>query len=93
MLPEESRTAFYFAEGILFLATLLVALIVLGLTLATFDRCMGRVPERARRVRREPGRRVLSPRSSRTGRRSASTGFGGDECMTGGERRRRKNAN
>ncbi len=40
----------------MFLATLLVALIVLALTLATFDRCMGRVPERARRVRREPGR-------------------------------------
>jgi ABC-type transport system involved in multi-copper enzyme maturation permease subunit len=60
MLAEESRGAFYVAEIIMFLATLLVALIVLALTLATFDRCMGRMPERARRVRREPRRRARS---------------------------------
>jgi ABC-type transport system involved in multi-copper enzyme maturation permease subunit len=59
MLPEESRGAFYAAEIILFLVTLLVALSLLALTLSTFDRAMGRVPERARRVRREPRRMGL----------------------------------
>jgi ABC-type transport system involved in multi-copper enzyme maturation permease subunit len=63
MLAEESRGAFYFAEIIMFLATLLVALIVLALTLATFDRCMGRVPERARQPRREPRRKATSRRA------------------------------
>jgi hypothetical protein len=61
-LPEESRGAFYVAEIIMFLATLLVALIVLALTLGTFDHCMGRAPERVRRVRREPRRGATSPR-------------------------------
>jgi hypothetical protein len=53
-LPHESWGAFYIGQIIIFLLTLLVALIVLGLTLATFNRCMGRVPERAQRPRREP---------------------------------------
>jgi ABC-type transport system involved in multi-copper enzyme maturation permease subunit len=60
LLAEGSRGAFYIAEIIMFLDTLLVALIVLGLTLGTFDHFMGRVPERARRVRREPRRRALT---------------------------------
>jgi hypothetical protein len=62
-LAEESRGAFYVAEIIMFLATLLVALLVLALTLATCDHCMGRVPERARQPRREPRRAALSHRA------------------------------
>jgi hypothetical protein len=60
MLPEESRGSFYIAEITLFLATLLVAFSLLGLTLATFDRSMGRVSERARQPRRKPRRMRLT---------------------------------
>jgi ABC-type transport system involved in multi-copper enzyme maturation permease subunit len=53
--PEsQSRWAFYVAQVIVLLATLAFALIVLGLTIATFDRCLGRAPERPRRAPRPP---------------------------------------
>ena len=48
--PSQSRVAFYLGLVIVILATLLFALVVLGLTLVTFDRCMGRMPERPRRA-------------------------------------------
>ena len=42
LAPSESRAAFYIGQIIVILAILVFALVVLGLTLATFDRCMGR---------------------------------------------------
>jgi ABC-type transport system involved in multi-copper enzyme maturation permease subunit len=51
---SQSRWAFYIAQVIVLLATLVFALVVLALTIATFDRCMGRVPERRRRAPRPP---------------------------------------
>jgi ABC-type transport system involved in multi-copper enzyme maturation permease subunit len=49
-------------EGvIMLLATLAVALLLLALTLLTFDRCLGRVPERPRRAPRPPRRLAASP--------------------------------
>jgi ABC-type transport system involved in multi-copper enzyme maturation permease subunit len=50
----EGRYADYLGQLIVLLATLGFALLLLGLTLATFDRCVGRVPERPRRARRTP---------------------------------------
>jgi hypothetical protein len=50
--PAQSRGAFYVGQVIVILATLELALIVLGLTMATFNRCVGRAPERARRAPR-----------------------------------------
>jgi ABC-type transport system involved in multi-copper enzyme maturation permease subunit len=55
------RYAFYLGHVILLLFTIGVALLFLGLTLATFNRSMGRMPERARRAPRRPGR-ALPPR-------------------------------
>jgi ABC-type transport system involved in multi-copper enzyme maturation permease subunit len=58
---SESRGAFYIAQVIVLLATLLFALLVLALTLVTFDRCMGRAPERPRRAPIPP-RHARGPR-------------------------------
>ncbi len=58
---SQSRWAFYIAQVIVLLATLAFALVVLALTIATFDRCIGRVPERPRRAPRPP-RRVAGRR-------------------------------
>jgi ABC-type transport system involved in multi-copper enzyme maturation permease subunit len=55
------RYAFYIGHVIVLLFTIGVALLFLGLTLATFNRSMGRMPERARRAPRQP-RRALPPR-------------------------------
>jgi ABC-type transport system involved in multi-copper enzyme maturation permease subunit len=49
-----ARYADYLMLLIMLLATLGLALLLLGLTLATFDRSVGRVPERPRRVPRPP---------------------------------------
>ena len=54
--PSESRAAFYIGQVIVILAILVFALVVLALTLATFDRCVGRAPERPRRAPRPPRR-------------------------------------
>jgi hypothetical protein len=54
--PSESRAALYIGQVIVILATLVFALIVLALTLGSFDRCMGRAPERPRRAPRPPRR-------------------------------------
>jgi uncharacterized protein (DUF2384 family) len=49
-----SREAFYIAQIMLLLATVALALIVLGLTMATFNRCVGRASERPRRAPHPP---------------------------------------
>jgi ABC-type transport system involved in multi-copper enzyme maturation permease subunit len=53
---SQGRLALYIAQIIVLLATVAFALIVLALTIATFDRCMGRVSERRRRAPRPPRR-------------------------------------
>ncbi|MFI5458121.1 MAG: hypothetical protein ACHRXM_22020 [Isosphaerales bacterium] len=58
---SQSRVAFYIGQVIVLLATLGFSLIVLASTIATFDRCVGRVSERPRRARRPP-RRVAARR-------------------------------
>jgi hypothetical protein len=52
----QTRYAFYVALVIVILFTIAAALLLLGLTIATFNRSMGRMPERARRVLRPPRR-------------------------------------
>ncbi len=49
-----SRYAFYIGHVIVLLLTIGVAFLFLGLTLATFNRSMGRMPERRRRAPRPP---------------------------------------
>ncbi len=49
-----SRYAFYIGHVIVLLFTMGVAFLFLGLTLATFNRSMGRMPERPRRAPRPP---------------------------------------
>jgi ABC-type transport system involved in multi-copper enzyme maturation permease subunit len=70
--PAQSRAAFYICQIIVFLATIGFALVVLALTLATFNRCVGRVSERPQRAPRPPrlpavpaARRMRQPVSSR----------------------------
>jgi ABC-type transport system involved in multi-copper enzyme maturation permease subunit len=60
--PSDSRGAFYVGQVIVLLATLVFALVVLALALATFDRCMGRMSERPRRPPRPPGRATWMPK-------------------------------
>jgi ABC-type transport system involved in multi-copper enzyme maturation permease subunit len=55
------RDVFYIEVVIAILITLGIALLILGLTLVTFNRSMGRMPERRRRI-------PLRPRQSRTPR-------------------------
>jgi ABC-type transport system involved in multi-copper enzyme maturation permease subunit len=57
---EKSRSAFYLGQIIVLLAQIAFALVILALSLMTFDRCVGRVPERPRRAPRPP-RRALTP--------------------------------
>jgi hypothetical protein len=56
--PAQSRGAFYVAQVVVLLATLAFALVVLALTMATFNRCVGRASERPRGAPRPP-RRLL----------------------------------
>ncbi len=58
---SQSRVAVYMGQVVVLLATLVFALLVLGLTLVTFDRCVGRMPERPRRAPR-PSRHAHGPR-------------------------------
>jgi ABC-type transport system involved in multi-copper enzyme maturation permease subunit len=51
----ESRMAFYLGLVVVILATLVFALLLLGLTLVTFNRCLGRMPERPRRAPQPSG--------------------------------------
>ncbi len=51
-----SRYAFYIGHVIVLLITIAVAFLILGLTLATFNRSMGRMPERRGRPPRPPRR-------------------------------------
>jgi ABC-type transport system involved in multi-copper enzyme maturation permease subunit len=62
--PSESRAAFYIGQVIVILVILVFALVVLALTLATFDRCVGRAPERPRRSP-QPPRRATGARQPR----------------------------
>jgi ABC-type transport system involved in multi-copper enzyme maturation permease subunit len=64
MAPGESRLriAFYLGETVVFLVTILIALVILALTLATFDRCMGRASERPLLAPRSSGRAAKRPR-------------------------------
>jgi len=71
---EATRGAFYVGQMVIILATLLFALLVLALTMATFNRCLGRMPERPRPPRRGAGLRgphrevePSSPRRSPSG--------------------------
>jgi hypothetical protein len=52
----QSRGAFYIGQVIMLLMTLGFALIMLALTIATFNRCVGRASERPRRAPRPPRR-------------------------------------
>jgi ABC-type transport system involved in multi-copper enzyme maturation permease subunit len=52
----ESRLSLYIAQGIVLLATIELALVVLAMAISTFNRCVGRVPERPRRAPRPPRR-------------------------------------
>jgi hypothetical protein len=52
--PAQSRGAFYIGQVIVILATLAFGLVVLALTMATFNRCVGRASERPRRAPRPP---------------------------------------
>ncbi len=54
------RYAFYVAHVIVLLFMIGVALLFLALTLATFNRSMGRMPERSRRAPRPPKRMVAA---------------------------------
>src|SRR5262249_8262653 len=51
---DQSRAAFYIGQIIILLATFGFALLIRLLTLATFDRCVGRVSERPRPAPRPP---------------------------------------
>jgi ABC-type transport system involved in multi-copper enzyme maturation permease subunit len=68
-----SRYAFYIGHVIVLLFTIGAALLFLGLTLATFNRSMGRMPERARRAPRPPRRALAArgPHTTKTGSRGA----------------------
>jgi hypothetical protein len=57
----ERRGADYLMLVLALLATLGFALIVLALALTTFDRCVGRLPDRPRRVPRPPRRAATAP--------------------------------
>jgi ABC-type Na+ efflux pump permease subunit len=59
--PAQSRGAFYIAQVVVLLATIAFALVVLAMAMATFNRCVGRASERARRAPRPP-RRLLERR-------------------------------
>jgi hypothetical protein len=52
----DSRVAGYFGETVVILVTILIALVILALTLATFDRCLGRASEFPRRALQSPRR-------------------------------------
>jgi ABC-type transport system involved in multi-copper enzyme maturation permease subunit len=51
---SENRGAFYLGLALVIVATLIFALLVLGATLVTFNRCLGRMPERPRRAPQPP---------------------------------------
>jgi hypothetical protein len=61
MAPGESRDAVYLGETVMLLVTTLIALVILALTLATFDRCLGRASERPRSAPRSPRRTAKKP--------------------------------
>ena len=42
-VPNDSRNASYLGETVVILIMILIALVILALTLATFDRCLGRM--------------------------------------------------
>jgi hypothetical protein len=52
--PAPDRYAYYIGCVLVLLFTVAVALIFLAITLATFNRSMGRMPERSRRAPRQP---------------------------------------
>jgi ABC-type transport system involved in multi-copper enzyme maturation permease subunit len=60
--PGESRDAVYLGETVMLLGTILIALVILALTLATFDRCLGRPSERPRRAPQPPRRSTTKKR-------------------------------
>jgi ABC-type transport system involved in multi-copper enzyme maturation permease subunit len=62
---SEDRGAFYLGLVLVILATLLFALLMLGATLVTFNRCLGRMPDRPRRAP-QPPRRADGPRGPHT---------------------------
>jgi hypothetical protein len=66
-----SRYAIYIGHVIVLLITIGVAFLFLGLTLATFNRSMGRMPERPRRAPRPPrqARPARGPHISAAGSR------------------------
>jgi len=58
---DDSRIAGYIGETVVILVTILIALVILALALATFDRCLGRAPERPRRAPRSRLRAAKTP--------------------------------
>jgi hypothetical protein len=61
MAPGESRDAIYLGETVVILVTIFIALVMLALTLVTFDQCLGRASERPRRAPRMPRRGAKKP--------------------------------
>ena len=59
---DESRAAFYLGLVGVVLATLLLALFLLALTLPTLDRCIGRATLGPRASARESRRKLWAPR-------------------------------
>jgi ABC-type transport system involved in multi-copper enzyme maturation permease subunit len=61
MARNESRDAIYLGSTVILLVMIFIALVILALTLATFDRCLGRASERPRRAPRMPRRAAKGP--------------------------------
>jgi hypothetical protein len=70
---DESRGAFYIGLIVVALATLLLALVLLALALVSFERCMGRVPERPRRAPTPPRRHGATRQTHRRATSDASS--------------------
>ena len=66
------RDAFYVGHVIVLLFTIGVAFLLLALALVTFNRSMGRMPERRRRPPRPPRELAAARKPHKSGSRSAS---------------------
>jgi hypothetical protein len=66
---SQGRIACYIGQLIMLLAIIGFALVVLALTMVTFNRCVGRVSERPRRAPRPPRRQATpsAPHSRKSG--------------------------
>jgi ABC-type transport system involved in multi-copper enzyme maturation permease subunit len=78
MLQPVDRNAFYSGQVIVLLVLLGFAVTVLGITLVTFDRCMGRMPERPRRAPRPPRAVGQGPHARGEGREAPAIAASAD---------------